>query len=32
VQIEKIMQRYQLAQRLMLPEVSTSMVDKVSTE
>ena len=32
VQIEKIMQRYQLAQRLMLPEVSTSTVDKVSTE
>ena len=34
VQIEKIMQRYQLAQRLMLPagKVSTSTVDKVSTE
>ena len=34
VQIEKIMQRYQLASRLMLPapEVSTSTVDKVSTE
>ena len=32
VQIERIMQRYQLAQRLMLPEVSTSTVDKVSTE
>ena len=32
VQIDKIMQRYQLAQRLMLPKVSTSTVDKVSTE
>ena len=32
VQIEKIIQRYQLAQRLMLPKVSTSTVDKVSTE
>ena len=36
VQIEKIIQRYQLAQRLMLPapvdKVSTSPVDKVSTE
>jgi len=31
VQIEKIIQRYQLAQRLMLPKVSTSTVDKVST-
>ena len=34
VQIDKIMQRYELAQRLMLPagKVSTSTVDKVSTE
>ena len=38
VQIDKIMQRYQLAQRLMLPAPSTSdkvsieTVDKVSTE
>ena len=32
VQIDKIMQRYEIASRLMLPEVSTSTVDKVSTE
>ena len=32
VQIERIMQRYQLAQRLMLPAPTTSTVDKVSTE
>ena len=33
-QIERLMKRYQLAQRLMLPapKVSTTTVDKVSTE